>query len=303
MGMPGIVVLMISKPIINLLYGPMAFEAFESSLGDEAWPLLLMLSILWPISIPIAYGLCQKLFGSLPFFSIGNLIPFLIFVLIGTAIISTLTVSMNKSLHRLSDSEILEQALRIGKLSLVKKYWNVEDNAGYDFGDPLYVALDNKQKEVAHSLLDNGVNPQQYTKEHYKYDPGLTPLHTATKNGMNETMKKLLSLGVDPDIRSGNGKTPLHTLGDMEQDKLEAIEILKFHKADFTAVDNDGNTPLMTLAMINAPLLKYRPMLARKLVDYGCPLAAKNNKGQTALDIMKEDQLYEHQLRAILSGE
>jgi len=301
MGLPGALVFLLSKPYIYLAYGPMAFEAFEQSLGDSAWPLMLALAVLWPISIPIAYGLSQKIFGDLPFFSLEQLIPFCIFVLIGTTIISSLTISMNFSFQRLSDSEILEQALINGKLSLVKNYWNAKENTTYSFSDPLFIALINNQAKVAHYLLDNGVNPQQYAPDFKNYEPRITPLHTATKKGMIDTVKKLLKLGVNPNIRSTNGKVPLHNLGKMKKNMLPIIELFKTYKANFAAVDNDGNTPLITMVSINAPL-EYRPILAQKLIEYGCPIEVKNNKGQTALDIVQEQQAYDHKLIAVLSS-
>jgi len=301
MGLPGALIILLSKPVIYLLHGPMAFEATQS-MGDKAWPLMLMLSVLWPISIPIAYFICQKLFGDLAFFSTGFFIPFCIFVLLGATIISSITVIVSLDVRRLTKTEILEQALINGKLSLVKKHWSTEENNTYSFGNSLFIALDKNQAKVAHYLLDNGVNPQQYIPEFKYYEPGITPLHTATQQGMTDIVKKLLQLGVDPNIRSTNGKVPLHKLGNMNEKMLSVIELFKTHKANFAALDNDGNTPLMTMASINAPLLEYRPVIAQKLIDYGCPLAVKNKKGQTALDIVKEQQPYEYKLIAVLSN-
>lgn len=301
MGMPGVLMLMLTKPLVRILYGPMAFESFGHSLGDGTWPLMIMLSVLWPISIPVAYILSQKLFGPLPFFSIGHLIPFCIFMVIGASLISFLVVMMNPSMKRLSDVEILEQATRVGKLSLVKKHWKIAENDQYAFGDPLQVALENKQTVVANYFLDNGVSPHEYHQDQKLYEPGLTPLHTATRNEMTEMIEKLLTIGVDPNIRSTNGKVPLHLLG-MEKESLAVIEILKKYNADFTAVDKVGNTALITIAMIRAPLLKERPGLAQKLIDYGCPRDFKNNEGETALNIVKKQQPYERALIRVLGG-
>lgn len=302
MGIPGALVFMLAKPFVFLSYGPMAFEAFNQSLGDSTWPLMLMLTILWPISIPLAYGLTQKLIGKLPFWSIEHLIPFCIFVLIGATIISSIVVSINPKLKRLSDTEILAQATRKGNLSLVKKHWNLKNNDQYSFGDPLYSALENKQSKVAHFLLENGVDPQRYNPNFKNYQPGLTPLHTATKSGMLETMEKLIQLGVDSNIRSSNGRVPLHDLGAMDKSALQVIDLLKKYNADFAAVDKDGNTPLITLSMIHAPL-EDRPLLAKKLIAYGCPKDYKNHEGKTALDIVLEQQPYERELIAVLKGE
>lgn len=298
MGLPGALVFMLSKPIVHIIYGPMAFEHFEQSLSASFWGLALLLAVLWPISIPIAYGLCQKIFGQLPFFSIKHLIPFCIFVLIGSTIISSITVSMNDNLRRLSSSEILSQAIQNGKLSLVKKHWNADNIES--LGNPLFIALENKQAQIAQFFLDNGTSPHNYTKGFVHYEPGITPLHTAAKNGMIDILEKILQAGVDPNIRSTNGKVPLHTLS-FDKDALQVVEILKSYKADFAAVDKDGNTPLICLTMINAPMLKYRPMIAQKLIDFGCPKDGRNNQGQTALSIIQEEQPYEYELIQVLS--
>ncbi len=301
MGLPGVLVILFSKPVIFLLHGPMAYEAFTQSIGDKTWPLMLMLSILWPISIPVAYMLCQKIFGDLPFFSIGFFLPFCVFVLLGTTIIATLTVQMSVSPRRLSDGEVLEQALKNGKFSLVEKYWNAANTTTFSF-DPLYVALENNQDEVAIYLLDQGVNPQKYSQNVEPYTPGITPLHTATKNARLETIKKLLHLGADPNATSDYGQTPLHIFGEIDKTMLPVLELFKENGANFAAVDQDGNTPLITLSSINAPLLEDRPLLAKKLIEYGCPRDFKNKKGETALSIVQRDLPYEKELMAVLSG-
>jgi len=302
MGLPGAITLPLSKPFIYLLHGPLAYEAYTQSLGDKSWPLMLLLTVVWPISIPIAYALCQKLLGDLPFFSLGFFIPICALVLLGATIISSLTVEMSLYPKKLSDIEILEQAIKNGKLSLVKKYWKSKDTNSMSF-DPLFVSLDNKQADVVHYLLKQGLNPKAYAQNVVPYTPGITPLHTATKNGMIETIKVLLQLGADPDATSDNGQTPLHDLGNMDDKMLPVLDLFKTNAANFAAVDQDGNTPLITLAMINAPLLKHRPLLARKLIQYGCPRDFNNKKSETALSILQKQQLYENELMSVLSGE
>ncbi len=275
MGLPGALVILFSKPVIYLLHGPMAYEACTQSLGDKAWPLMLGLTILWPLSIPVAYFLSQKIFGELPFFSVAFFLPFCFFVLLGTSIISSLLLEISLSPKRLSGPEILEQALINGKLPLIKKYWNAAETTTYSF-DPLYVALKNKQIDAASFLLDQNVNPQKYALKVDSYTPGITPLHTATKNGMAQMVKKLLQSGADPNVTSDDGQTPLHNLGEMDDQLLPVLDILKTNGADFAAVDRDGNTPLITLVSVNAPMLKHRPSLARKLIEYGCPFSTSN---------------------------
>jgi hypothetical protein len=284
-----------------MFHGPMAYEASTQSLGDKAWPLMLMLSFLWPIAIPIAYMLCQKIIGEAPFFSVGFFIPFCVFVLLGTTIISTLVVQINLSPQKLDKEGILKQALTFGNLSLVKKHWSKTERTPSTF-DPLFVALDNKQSKVANYLLMQGVSAKRYEQLVDGYSRGETPLHTATKNGMIETIQKLFLLGADPDTKSNDGQTPLHYISVTDDKMLSVLEIFKTNGANFAAIDHNGNTPLIKLAMINAPMLKNRPPLAKRLISYGCPKDFKNNNGDSALSILKREQPYELELIQVLTG-
>ena len=302
MGLPGALILPLSKPSVYLLHGPLAFEAATQSLGDKAWPLMIMLTVLWPISIPIAYAVTQKLIGDLPFFSTGFILPFLFFVLVGATAISSLTVEISLSPNKLSDTQLVKEALKNGNLSMVKEHWTLIDNDSYSF-DPLFVALDNEQATVANYLLDNGVNPETYSRNVQSYyTPGITPLHTATQKGMLETIKKLLELGADPNATDDSGQTPLHNVGVTDVKMLRVLDIFKENEANFSAVDQDGNTALITLAMINAPMLKQRPVLAQKLIEHGCPRDLKNKDGETAFSLVQAQQPYESELLNVLSG-
>ena len=88
----------------------------------------------------------------------------------------------------------------------------------------------------------------------------------------------------------------------MGEQTVPTLDLLKNNGANFAATDQEGNTPLITLVMINAPLLKYRPPLAKKLIEYGCPVDFKNKEGETALSIVEKQQPYEKELLAVLSA-
>ena len=119
---------------------------------------------------------------------------------------------------------------------------------------------------------------------------------------MLETIKKLLELGADPNAKDDSGQTPLHNVGVTDAKMLPVLDIFKANEANFSAVDQDGNTALITLAMINAPMLKQRPMLAQKLIEYGCPRDLKNKDGETAFSLVQAQQPYESELLNVLSG-
>ena len=48
LGLPGAVVFELSRPLLRLVHGP---GAGEEPLGDNAWPLALYISALWPVGI------------------------------------------------------------------------------------------------------------------------------------------------------------------------------------------------------------------------------------------------------------
>ena len=73
---------------------------------------MIMLTVLWPISIPIAYAVTQKLIGDLPFFSTGFILPFLFFVLVGATAISSLTVEISLSPNKLSDTQLVKAGIK-----------------------------------------------------------------------------------------------------------------------------------------------------------------------------------------------
>lgn len=59
LGLPGAVVLELSAPAIALALGPGALDALPP---DAAWPLAILLTLLWPVSIVAAYLLaCRRL--------------------------------------------------------------------------------------------------------------------------------------------------------------------------------------------------------------------------------------------------
>ena len=68
---------------------------------------------------------------------------------------------------------------------------------------PLHLAARNGHKDVVHLLLDNGVEPDLYTKY------GMTPLHIAALIGHIDVVQLLLDRGAKPNIQCQNGSTPL----------------------------------------------------------------------------------------------
>jgi len=97
MGIPGALVFTLCEPLVYLAYGPGEFDAFQNALGPSMWGLAIMVSLVWPISIPIAYWFSQKAFGPGRFFSLRCLVPFSVLMLIGATLIAFIVFALNYS--------------------------------------------------------------------------------------------------------------------------------------------------------------------------------------------------------------
>ena len=75
---------------------------------------------------------------------------------------------------------------------------------------------------------------------------GNTPLHTAIENKDKNMIHFLLNIGVDSDIKNNDGKTPMHLSFDNFDNSDDIYELLlnKIDNKLINARDNDGNTYL-----------------------------------------------------------
>ena len=106
---------------------------------------------------------------------------------------------------------------------------------------PLGLAAFFKRRDVVKALLERGAKPSLPS-----LDQGFTPLHSAVATdagaGEHEIVRLLLEAGADPNAKSREGGTPLHTAaftGD-----LEGAELLLAYGPDPNASDPKGHTPL-----------------------------------------------------------
>jgi len=106
---------------------------------------------------------------------------------------------------------------------------------------PLGLAAFFKRPGVVKALLDRGAKPSLPSR-----DQGFTPLHSAVANDAagseRDIVRLLLEAGADPNAKSREGGTPLHTAaftGD-----LDVAELLLAHGADPNVTDPKGHTPL-----------------------------------------------------------
>ena len=72
---------------------------------------------------------------------------------------------------------------------------------------------------------------------------GISPLVVCVANGLHEKAKLLIDHGADVNIRYGElASTPLHLAFECEDDEM--IELLLKHKADYTALNKNLQTPI-----------------------------------------------------------
>lgn len=109
-----------------------------------------------------------------------------------------------------------------------------------------YSAIDHP--DVLKLLFDAGANPKVVVEYHGNgHGPrGSTLIHEAACRGNIESVKLLVSRGLDVNVRNSRGETILHTAcacGD-----VPTVEWLLRNKADLTVRSKDGSTPMMAAA-------------------------------------------------------
>ena len=290
-GIPGACVLYIGSPVINLFYGTLAFEAWMRTLGSGAWPLAIGLSLIWPITIPIAFFLSNRWLPSLQLFSFQKFSTFLCLVTIGCVVIGVTSVLLSNRVKRLSDAELLVEATYAGKLKIVKKVESrVKDTELTPTEDPLYIAISAKKSELAEHFVGRRSNLDSYLdgtsdngSNHSK-----SPLHTAIQVGLIKTAELMLEKKANPNVRDRAGMTPAFEVSWSSTHDGAELKLLKKYGADFSAVDLEGNTIISVFAQrLNRwEQLKINTEI---LIEGGADGQIKNNLGKTALDYAKEN--------------
>lgn len=64
LGMPGIIPLYLGYPIYEIFMGSGSFERSSTTLGDNTWPMLLVLSTIWPTLLPVSWLIAGRCYNS-----------------------------------------------------------------------------------------------------------------------------------------------------------------------------------------------------------------------------------------------
>ncbi len=125
--------------------------------------------------------------------------------------------------------------------TLVDADRSLADAVARDGYSPLGLASFFKRRDVVKALLERGAKPSVPSR-----DQGFTPLHSAVATDAGEATAEIVRLlveaGADPNAKSNEGGTPLHSAaftGD-----LEIAELLLAYGADPAETDPKGLTPL-----------------------------------------------------------
>jgi len=106
-------------------------------------------------------------------------------------------------------------------------------------------------------------------------------LFEAVKQGNIDKIKELLDKGVNVNVATSVGWTPLHVA--VYCGCTNIVKLLLNHGADVNVRDNDGWTPLLFTAYYG------REDIVKLLLNHGADLDIKNKEGKTPIDIAKEE--------------
>ncbi len=159
---------------------------------------------------------------------------------------------------------------------LIVKYPQHVNAIGGFYMTPAVAALAGRHFQVAQVLHHNGssVEPRGLFEN--------TPLDSAALYGDLEMVQVLLGYGVDVNVQSNGGITPLEFASRDLRNDPRVAQLLIEHGADPNIRCMGGFTPL------HSALSDGRIEVARLLIEHGASVEAMDDDGETPLDVASE---------------
>jgi prepilin-type N-terminal cleavage/methylation domain-containing protein len=230
----------------------------------------------------------------------------LIVVLLVVALIVAITVSIVQRKRAEEATMDLWPALARAQAAEVRKLLRAgadPNQLSKDGEAPLIVAVENKMFQIADMLIDAGANVNFVDKR------GETPLLVMARGCPMDLFKKAIAAGANVHATDPYGHTAMHMA--MYHAWPPAVRVLAAHGADIEARNVLGRTPLyyaysrneMELiailgADVNTPsnggrtalheaVLNNSPGAARALIALGARVNARDDNGDTPLDLVR----------------
>lgn len=288
MGIPGFFVVLVAKPLTNLIYGALAWDAWNAKLSDRAWPLAIMLSLIWPVLIPPVWYTRQKYWPDAGFFAPLPLFAVSVAILFGCMCLGFIAVVLTGPVKRLTREERVKVAVNIGSLSVLEQNFQTSD-LGRLREDPLNNAIFSRKVAIARFLIDKRSSFDGYTPPgDQKSMQSASPLHTAVSVGAVEIVRLLLEKGANPNQENSVGQTPLFAFSWDPDGDGDIVRMLKEAGADFTRIDSEGNTPLIMMTRVVHNGWPQMAHYAKLMVEAGVDPHHRNADGKSALDYARE---------------
>ena len=151
----------------------------------------------------------------------------------------------------------LHEACRQGNLKIVNVLLdnNVSLTArNKDLEIPLHIACKEGHIDVVRELMKRGDKNSMVSACDNEDN---TPIHCAVESGVFETVKLLLLLRADPDVKNIDGIHPIHVAAAQGYTAMAKV-LLQYHDKVKDALDGDLRTPLHHAAIHNqVPMIKF----------------------------------------------
>lgn len=137
---------------------------------------------------------------------------------------------------------------------------------------PLIVACAKDNAKLIEILIAHGADPSQEVAS------AGTPLHAVAETGSMHAALKLLSLGIDPNITTKDGVTPL--MRAVECNQIKVAELLIKHGANINVKDPHGG-----LSLLHKAAKRNSCNMLELLITNGADLEQVSDKGNSALHV------------------